>query len=194
MVIKAMVDRRADIGILVDTPHVEGLDCSLLVQECIYFCGHDSSGAVSAQLKTSHSKVKGARPDIEFRHAAKLPLVMQSKRFTIRRTVEEAAEAKGIALNIEHEHDSARVIRSLYLSGAGFTFTPACALSESPTQGKGWFAARVVNPLLTRSYSMALPARAASRPAVDAVRMALQDEIDSLIHTGKWIAQRVSSS
>ena len=77
MVIKAMVDRRADIGILVDTPHVEGLDCSLLVQECIYFCGHDSSGAVSAQLKTSHSKVKGARPDIEFRHAAKL-LISQS--------------------------------------------------------------------------------------------------------------------
>ena len=191
MVVKAMVDRRADIGILVDTQHVEGLDCTPLAQECIYFCGYDASRAVTPDLKAAPSKARGDRPDIEFRHAAKLPLVMQSKRFTIRRTVEEAAHAKGITLNIEHEHDSARVIRSLYLSGAGFTFTPACALSESPTQGKGWFAARVVNPLLTRSYSVALPARAASRPAVDAVCTALQDEIESLIHSGKWIAQRL---
>ncbi|HND99988.1 MAG TPA: hypothetical protein PLP98_15930, partial [Plasticicumulans sp.] len=37
-----------------------------------------------------------------------------------------------MALNVVHEHDSTRVIRSLHLAGAGFTFSPASSAVEHP--------------------------------------------------------------
>ena len=86
----------------------------------------------------------GARPELPFAIAASLPLVLQSRRFSIRARIEQTAASAGIELNIAHEHDSARVIRSLYLAGAGFTFTPACSLGDGPpddARGR-WLVAR----------------------------------------------------
>ncbi len=59
-------------------------------------------------------------------------MVLQPRRYAIRQTVETTAQALGLRLNIVPEHDSARVIRSLYHCGAGFTFTPASSLAYVP--------------------------------------------------------------
>lgn len=199
MVKKTMLDRRADIGILVDAPQVEGLHCRPLVHEAMYFCGQDLAGTVHSLLHPPAQNLSdipplattaGAtgRPTIEFADAAAQPLVLQSRRFSIRQRLEEAANARGVALNIAHEHDSARVIRSLYACGAGFTFTPACALGDTPPPSPGWLVARVVNPHLVRSYTLATAADREVDGVMQVVLDALHTVVNDLIATGKWEA------
>ncbi|MDB5730909.1 MAG: transcriptional regulator, LysR family [Variovorax sp.] len=189
MVKKAMLDRRADVGILVDTPQVDGLRCQPLARESIYVCGFDAEGSVSKLLRPVRHGRKPGRPEIGFEQAARLPLVLQSRRFSIRQSVEDAAAALGIALNVAHEHDSARVIRSLYVCGAGFTFTPACTLDDSPPDAEGWVVARVVRPALQRSYYLATAADRTLDPAARIVIEALAQEVTRLIREGRWEAE-----
>lgn len=195
MVKKAMLDRRADLGVLVDTPAVDGLECRPLAREAMFVCGQDADGGVRALLQPSTPKGRRkagtppGRPTLDFDHAARLPLVLQSRRFSIRRSVEEAAAARGTTLHIAHEHDSARVIRSLYLHGAGFTFTPACALHDAPPARSDWVVARVVRPELVRTYSLALPAGRVLDAATQAVVDALLLQAQRLIEDGAWEAE-----
>jgi LysR family transcriptional regulator, nitrogen assimilation regulatory protein len=115
--------------------------------------------------------------------------VLQSRRFSIRAQVERAASDLGLELNIAHEHDSARVIRSLYLAGAGFTFSPACALGDAPAGGRQWLVARVVQPDLTRSYFLATPSAREPDPATRAVMTVLVEETRRMIASGRWEAE-----
>jgi DNA-binding transcriptional LysR family regulator len=195
---KAMLDRRADVGILVDTPNVEGLLSRPLARESIFVCGYDRDGALSAHLRPASQRGRrkaadahafAPRPEVAFADAARLPLVLQSRRFSIRQRVEEAAASLGVTLNLAHEHDSARVIRSLYGCGAGYTFTPACALGDSPYGGDGWVVARVVEPALQRSYTIAMPAERAPDAAVQVVAEALAEQAARLIREGRWEAE-----
>ncbi len=187
MVRKAMLDRRADVGILVDTPQLEKLRCTPLARESIFVCGHDADGTVARMLRSS---ADGGYPEIDFAQAAQLPLVLQSRRFSIRQTVEEAATRLGIGLNVVHEHDSARVIRSLYQCGAGFTFTPACSLAESAHPDRSnWVVARVARPQLQRAYTLATPADRMPDAATQVVIDALVQETRRLVLAGSWQAE-----
>jgi DNA-binding transcriptional LysR family regulator len=187
MVRKAMLDRRADVGILVDTPRLENLRCTPLARESIFVCGHDADGTVAKLLR---GKADGGYPEIDFAQAAQLPLVLQSRRFSIRQTVEEAATRLGLGLNVVHEHDSARVIRSLYQCGAGFTFTPACSLAESAHPERShWVVARVARPQLQRAYTLATPADRMPDAATQVVVDALVQETRRLVLAGRWQAE-----
>lgn len=187
MVRKAMLDRRADIGILVDTAQVDGLRCRPFAREAMYFCGHDADGRVAPLLQ--RAAPRSGHPRIAFADAAAQPLVLQSRRFSIRQRVEDAAAGQDVVLNIAHEHDSARVIRSLYASGAGFTFTPACALPDAGRRAAPWLIARVVQPELQRSYSLATAADRPLDAAADVVAQALGDAARMLIASGRWEAE-----
>lgn len=191
MVRKAMLDRRADVGILVDTPQLDSLRCTPLAREAIFICGHDADGTVASLLRpAARGRAAGGHPEIDFAQAAQLPLVLQSRRFSIRQNVEEAASALGVALNVVHEHDSARVIRSLYQCGAGFTFTPACSLADSPHQDRqGWIVARVVRPLLPRAYTLATAADRVLDAPTQVVIDALVQEATRLVRAGSWQAE-----
>lgn len=194
LVRQAMLEQRADLGVLVDAPAVDGLRCQPLAREAIFFCGRDADGQVAQLLHTTHPRStarSGTRPhlpDIAFEDAAALPLVMQSRRFAIRRQVEEAAAQRGLSLNVEHEHDSTRVIRSLYLCGAGFTFTPACSLPDALSRRPGWVVARVVRPQLARTYTVATAANKPLSLAAEVVRQALAREARALIAVERWQA------
>ncbi|AOV00632.1 MULTISPECIES: LysR family transcriptional regulator [Delftia] len=198
MVQKAMLDRRADLAILVDTASLHDLQVQPMAEESIYVCGQDGDGSVAPLLRPAPD---GGLPHMDFAHACQLPLVLQSRRFSIRQTVEAAADARELRLNIVHEHDSARVIRSLYHCGAGFTFTPACSLSDAPAwlrEGAkaaptglqpGWIVAQVAAPALLRRYFLAVQANRGGDPALQVVRQALLDQARQLITAGLWQAR-----
>ncbi|MCO5335881.1 LysR family transcriptional regulator [Delftia tsuruhatensis] len=198
MVQKAMLDRRADLAILVDTASLHDLQVQPMAEESIYVCGQDVDGSVAPLLRPAPD---GGLPHMDFAHACQLPLVLQSRRFSIRQTVEAAADARELRLNIVHEHDSARVIRSLYHCGAGFTFTPACSLSDAPAwlrEGTkaaptglqpGWIVAQVAAPALLRRYFLAVQANRGGDPALQVVRQALLDQARQLITAGLWQAR-----
>lgn len=195
MVKKAMLDRRADVGILVDTPVLEGMACEPLAEESIFLCGFDVGGIAAPLVKRPRKSVSGkavARRgigDIAFAKAAQLPLVLQSRRFNIRQQVEGAASNLGIELNVAYEHDSARVLRSLYQAGAGFTFTPGCALDASALTNEHWICARVTEPELKRSYTLATPANRAVDPVAQALIDVLREEIERMVGEGIWKAE-----
>lgn len=198
MVQKAMLDRRADLAILVDTASLHDLQVQPMAEESIYVCGQDGDGSAAPLLRPAPD---GGLPHMDFAHACQLPLVLQSRRFSIRQTVEAAADARELRLNIVHEHDSARVIRSLYHCGAGFTFTPACSLSDAPAwlrEGAkaaptglqpGWIVAQVAAPALLRRYFLAVQANRGGDPALQVVRQALLDQARQLITAGLWQAR-----
>ncbi|WP_374005249.1 LysR family transcriptional regulator [Delftia lacustris] len=198
MVQKAMLDRRADLAVLVDTASLHDLQVQPMAEESIYVCGQDVDGSVAPLLRPAPH---GGLPHMDFAHACQLPLVLQSRRFSIRQTVEAAADARELRLNIVHEHDSARVIRSLYHCGAGFTFTPACSLSDAPAwlrEGAkaaptglqpGWIVAQVAAPALLRRYFLAVQANRGGDPALQVVRQALLDQARQLITAGLWQAR-----
>lgn len=190
MVQKAMLERRADLGILVDTASLQDLQVQPLATEPIYFCGHDAQGEVAPLLYQGSTKEK--TPCLDFSHAAAQPLVLQSRRFSIRQTVEQAASDLQLSLNIVHEHDSARVIRSLYQCGAGFTFTPSCSLAESlqpQAVHSQWIVARVCQPDLQRHYHLARQPGRSQDAAVNVVQHALLEHAQTLIDQGHWQAQ-----
>lgn len=196
MVRKAMAEGRADIGLLVDTPQAEGLACRPLATESIYFCGVDRAQKVRPLLRKARraaaagtsARAKREHPEIDFAHAAVQALVLQSRRFSIRRSVEDAALAHGLTLNVAHEHDSAGVIRSLSNCGAGFTFTPACAMAGLPPEDPDWIAARVVRPGLERAYTLATAERTQDE-ATAVVAEVLVEQVRMLIATGTWAAR-----
>jgi LysR family nitrogen assimilation transcriptional regulator len=197
MVKKTMLDRRADVGIMVDTPALEGLVCEPLVRESIFLCGFDVNGIATPLLKKKRRRAApkaGQRPgngrdEITFARAAQLPLVLQSRRFSIRQAVEHAASDLGVELNVAYEHDSARVIRSLYQAGAGFTFTPSCALDDAALADERWICARVTQPQLLRSYTLATLANRPPDPVVQAVITVLREEIGRMVNEGLWDAE-----
>ena len=190
MVQKAMLERRADLGILVDTASLQGLQVQPLATEPIYFCGRDADQLVSPLLYPCRSD--GNIPCLNFADAAVQPLVLQSRRYSIRQAVEQAASARQLSLNIVHEHDSARVIRSLYQCGAGFTFTPSCSLADSPqppNTDSPWIVARVCEPELQRNYHLACQLGRSQDAAVQIVQQALLQHARTLIDQGRWQAQ-----
>lgn len=190
MVQKAMLERRADLGVLVDTASLQGLQVRPMATEAIYFCGHDPQAAVSPLLYRGSAEEN--TPCLDFAHAAAQPLVLQSRHFSIRQTVEQAASDLQIGLNIVHEHDSARVIRSLYQCGGGFTFSPACSVAESPqppNASSAWIVARVCNPDLQRRYYLARQPGRTQDAAVQVVQDALLRQVQTLIGEGRWQAR-----
>ncbi|MFO1268382.1 MAG: LysR substrate-binding domain-containing protein [Rubrivivax sp.] len=182
MVRKAMLEGRADLGILVDTPQVRGLACQPLAEEALFLAGRDREGAVRCEWQ-------GGVRTVRFDVAAALPLVLQSPRFAIRQSVERIAAERGLALNVVHEHDSTRVLRSLHLAGAGFTFSPASSAVEHPTPLDGWLRARIVEPEIVRRYHLAQPLHRGLTPAAAAVAEELQALVRELIDNGTWDAR-----
>jgi DNA-binding transcriptional LysR family regulator len=190
MVQKAMLERRADLGILVDTAGLQDLQVQPLATEPIYLCGHDAKQQVTPLLYWRSPDEP--TPCLDFAHAAVQPLVLQSRRYSIRQAVEQAASTLQLSLNIVHEHDSARVIRSLYHCGAGFTFTPSCSLAESPQPQAAhsqWIVARVCQPDLQRHYHLARQPGRSQDAAVNVVQHALLEHAQTLIAKGHWQAQ-----
>lgn len=88
-----------------------------------------------------------------------------------------------------HEHDSARVIRSLYLNGAGFTLTPACAMQDAPPYRPDWIVARIARPALPRTYSLATHAGKPADAATQVVIDALAGQARAMIERGDWEAE-----
>ena len=198
---EAVRDGRADFGLLVDPTPAAGLASRPVVDEPVYFVGLDLDGAARAVLRGPRSARLRAKapagvpppdPTIRFADAARFPLVMQSRRFAIRRQAAETAASLGLRLDVVHEHDSAAVIRALQRAGAGFTFTPSCAVQRTASDAR-YLHARVVEPELRRSYAIGRLAGRQLDDAARAVERALREEIGEAIAQRRWVATHLGS-
>lgn len=190
---QTLLDGRADLGILMDTPHLDGFDCRPLAQGSIYFCGRDMTGSVAKLLRHTVGEGKvvdrlGHRrpPTIAFAEAATLPLLVRPPRYPVSRRVTDAAAALGIELHAHFEVQSTRTIRSLLAHGAGFCFAPAWSIRAQPGFAPDWIRAEVIDPKLPLVYALVIPARKKPTTATAAVRDAMVDELRKLMEGPGW--------
>ena len=96
MVKKAMVDRRADVGILVDAPQVDGLRCEPLAASRSSCAGAMPTARWRLAASTARTQAP-RRPRSTSSRRPALPLVLQSRRFSIRQTRRGCRRGAGVA-------------------------------------------------------------------------------------------------
>lgn len=197
--LSAVRDGRADFGLLVDPPAIGGLMRHAVARESIYLTGTDPRGAAREKLAKTSAQARGRRarepkpsaaPTIRFVDVATLPLVLQSRSYSVRRAAQAAAKAAGVRLNVVHEHDSLNALRAVARVGRFFTLSPACAAFRDGIDGayRG-FRARVVEPEMHRHYAISwLQGRHLSTATREVIQIT-RSEIALAIAEGRWIAE-----
>src|SRR5690349_7188518 len=86
---------------------------------------------------------------VAFSDVAKLPLILPTNRHGLRQIVDEAADERGIELNIVMEIDSVHASKELVERGLGYTVLPMGAVFHEIEEGR--LMARAINtPQLAR--------------------------------------------
>ena len=164
MVKKAMVEGRADIGILVDAPQVPKLACTPLAEESIFLCGRDpdqlgagdAHGTAACRRCPSHGGCAAAG-------AAVGALLDPARAWSA--SPPSAASRSTSPTSTTRRASSAR---STWPAPASPSRRRR-RRSSIRTPSAGWLRARVVEPDLSRSYQLALPTGRAPSPAARVV-------------------------
>ncbi|MBE1285401.1 MAG: LysR family transcriptional regulator [Rhodobacteraceae bacterium] len=132
----------------------------------------------------SRSTAENNTSPIRFAEAAAHPLVLPLHNRDLRRRLEDAARAAGVALNIKHETGSINVIGAMVEHGLASTIVPITHWLDRIAVGR--ITTRpVIDPEVPRIHALCwLPDRPLS-PAAQVVRDLLEVEVQSLISGGK---------
>jgi LysR family nitrogen assimilation transcriptional regulator len=122
---------------------------------------------------------------ITFRQAARLKLVLPPRSYHTRRLVDTVAHASNLTLNIAYEQQSLTTIMSLVRDGLGATIT------NSPAAEQFWApgairARRIVRPEITRTISLARPAKRPLSFAAQAVYDVLKRFVIEAVKREHW--------
>ncbi len=125
---------------------------------------------------------------IRFAEVARARLILPGPQHGLRRLVEEAARAQGLALAVAVEVDDLQVLKDLALRGLGATVLPLAAVHEEVGSGR-LAAAPIVDPPLVRKLMLAEPL--GRRPSNAARRFAavLREEVAAMVRAGTWQGQ-----
>lgn len=124
-------------------------------------------------------------PTVAFDQAAKLKLILPPRRFHTRRVIDDAALVARRTLNIVHEQQSVTTIMSLVRAGIGGTITSSLAVEQFWRPGEV-IARRIVEPEITRTISLAWPARRTLSFAARAVYDVVKHYAIEAVHEGRW--------
>jgi DNA-binding transcriptional LysR family regulator len=122
---------------------------------------------------------------ITFGQAARLKLVLPPRSYQTRRLLDAVARESNLTLNIAYEQQSLTTIMSLVRDGLGAT------IANSPAAEQFWApgavcARRIVRPEITRSISLARPAKRPLSFAAQAVYDVLKRSVIEAVKKGRW--------
>ncbi len=138
------------------------------------------------QRRLVEGYLRHSGPDrFSFRDLDGLPLFMARNGQFIRDTVEQAAKAKGITLNLRGEVDSHHILRELALTGAGCCILPPTSVRRDREQ-HDLYVGRVTAPLIRRETYL-VHRHETSRAAAAVIRLALE-LVESLVGSQAWLA------
>jgi LysR family nitrogen assimilation transcriptional regulator len=170
-----LVERRIDIAILHNPPHLEALEILPLLNERMFVIG------------PPESYIKDNRHPATFgiRHLGDLPLILPNMAHANRRLVEHAALEHGLRLRIKIEADSVAFAKALVEKGLGYTILTYAAVEEELERGK-LTAYPIVRPTLsTRVTLVTLRDKQPPKLVHDACTM-LHDLCRSLVRDKHW--------
>ena len=122
---------------------------------------------------------------IAFDQIATIRLIMPPRTFHARRVVEDAAHLAHHGLTIAHEQRSMTTIVSLVRAGLGGTITNSTAVDQFWT-ANAVTVRRIVRPEITRTISLAWPARRPLSVAARAVYDLVKRRAVEAVNDGRW--------
>ncbi len=138
-----LTDKRLDLALLHNPPHLESLNISPILSERMFVIGP------SAARDKSRKHPKTYR----IRDFGDLPLILPNMAHTNRRLVEHAAHEHGVRLRIKIEADSVAFAKAMVESGLGYTILTYAAVQDELAR-KTLTAYPIVNPTLSTRVSI----------------------------------------
>lgn len=140
-----LLEKRIDIAILHNPPHLEALNISPILTERMHVVGPPHHG-------------QGRRPHTTFRigDLAELPLILPSMAHNNRRLVEQAALEHGVRLRIKLEVDSVSFAKAMVEQGLGYTILTYAAVQDELAR-KRLTAYPIVRPALATRVTIVTP-------------------------------------
>jgi LysR family nitrogen assimilation transcriptional regulator len=115
-----LIEKRIDVAILHNPPHLEALNISPILSERMFVIGPPPHLC----------KDRRPQPSYRIRDIGELPLILPSMAHNNRRLVEHAALEHGVRLRIKIEADSVAFAKALVEKGLGYTILTYAAVQE----------------------------------------------------------------
>ena len=170
-----LLEKRIDIALLHNPPHLETVEISPLLNERMLVIG-PSPG---------RGKARNARAVYRVRDLAELPLILPNMAHSNRRLVEQAAAEHGVRLRIKVEADSVAFVKALVEQGLGYTILTYAAVQDEVTR-KRLTAFPIVRPTIVTKVTI-VTLRDKQLPKLTRDTAALLHEVCStLVRSKHW--------
>ena len=140
-----LVDKRVDLALLHNPPHLEALTITPVLSERMLVIG-PARGPKDRQRKMSY----------RIRDLGELPLILPNLAHANRRLVEHAALEHGIRLRIKIEADSVAFAKAMVENGLGYTILTYAAVQDEVARNR-LAAYPIVRPTLSTLVSIVTP-------------------------------------
>lgn len=167
---KRLEEGQADLALVTNGHLFANVEVEACLRDLIYF-----GGAVTRDF---HGDAPIAMADI-----ARQPLIMPSRRYLIRRMLDDIAAREGLTLSIAHEIDSGSLTESYLEEGLGFTISIWQTFFEGVARGQ-MFARPIMLPALDRTLTIVTQRPPMRSPASVIAAGYLRERLVSLHRAG----------
>lgn len=167
---KRMEEGRGDLALVTNGHLFANTDAEAWLRDLIYF-----GGALTSEFH-------GDAP-ISLAEVARQPLIMPSRRYLIRRMLDELAAREGLSLTIAHEIDSGSLTEAYLEEGLGFTISIWQTFFSGVARGQ-MFARPIILPVLDRTLTIVTQRPPHFTPATAIAAAFLRDRLNSLHRAG----------
>ena len=174
-----LVEKRIDLALLHNPPHLEALELTPLLTERMFVIGPPRH-----RLKQRpHSKT------FRIRDLGALPLILPNGAHANRRLVENAALEHGVRLRIMVEADSVAFAKTMVERGLGYTILAYAAVQDELASGE-LTVYPIVRPALSVRVCIVTPRGEMPKLVEDAGEM-LRDVCRSLVRSKRWAGAKL---
>jgi LysR family nitrogen assimilation transcriptional regulator len=176
-----LVEKRLDIAMLHNPPHLETLDISPLLTERMWVIGPPAR----------HGKSRKPRASFRIGDLGELPLILPNMAHANRRLVENAAVEHGVRLRIKIEADSVAFAKALVANGLGYTILTYAAVQDE-VQRKTLTIYPIMRPTLSTKVTIVTLRDKQLPKATQDASVLLHEVCRALVRSGRWAGAQLS--
>ena len=176
-----LIEKRLDIAMLHNPPHLEALDISPLLTERMWVIGPPAPYLEGGKPRASY----------RIRDLGELPLILPNMAHANRRLVENAAVEHGVRLRTKIEADSVAFAKALVEAGLGYTILTYAAVQDELARGRLTIYPIERPTLSTKVTVVTLRDKQLPKATRDA-SVLLHEVCRTLVRSKKWAGARLA--
>ncbi len=176
-----LIEKRIDIAILHNPPHLEALNISPILTERMFVVGPPAQHSGKAVRIPASFRI---------RDLAELPLILPSMAHNNRRLVEQAAVEHGVRLHIKIEVDSVSFAKAMVEQGLGYTILTYAAVQDE-LKRKRLTAFPIARPSLSTQVSIVVPREQPVPKTTQLASDILHDVCRGLVRGKQWVGTQL---